>query len=217
MGVKSRAFSEPLANDTGVGSMSKSVDKAVLEQVFLGARTVNKFTAQEVSNELLLQLYDLMKWGPTSMNCQPGHYVAVKSPEAKKRLVPLLMQGNQDKTRAAPVTVIVATDTQFHQHMPEQFPANPGAADMFTSNPELSAATALRNSTLQGAYLMVAARMLGLDCGPMSGFDNRAVDSEFFPEGRYQSNFLVNIGYGDPSGNHPRGPRLAFEVAVDIL
>tara|TARA_R110001599_G_scaffold353881_1_gene602127 strand:- start:119151 stop:119744 length:594 start_codon:yes stop_codon:yes gene_type:complete len=197
--------------------MSKSVDKAVQEQVFLGARTVNKFTAQEVSDELLLQLYDLMKWGPTSMNCQTGHYVAIKSPEAKGRLVPLLMQGNQDKTRAAPVTVIVATDTQFHQHMPEQFPANPGAADMFTSNPELSAATALRNSTLQGAYLMVAARMLGLDCGPMSGFDNRAVDSEFFPEGRYQSNFLVNIGYGDPFGNHPRGPRLAFEVAVDIL
>jgi 3-hydroxypropanoate dehydrogenase len=197
--------------------MSKSVDKAVLEQVFLGARTVNRFTAQEISDELLTRLYDLMKWGPTSMNCQPGHYVAVRSPEAKERLLPLLMSGNQEKTRLAPVTLIIATDTQFYRHMPEQFPANPGAADMFRSSPELSEATAFRNSTLQGAYLIVAARMLGLDCGPMSGFDNRAVDTEFFPDGRYQSNFLVNIGYGDPSGNHPRGPRLAFEQAVEIL
>jgi 3-hydroxypropanoate dehydrogenase len=197
--------------------MSKSVEKDVLEQVFLAARTVNAFTAQEVSDELLMQLYDLMKWGPTSMNCQPGHYVAVRSPQAKERLLPLLMSGNQDKTRAAPVTVIVATDTQFYKNMPEQFPADPGAADMFKSSPELSEATAVRNCTLQGAYLIVAARMLGLDCGPMSGFDNRAVDAEFFLEGRYQSNFLVNIGFGDPSGNHPRGPRLAFERAVEIL
>lgn len=197
--------------------MGKSLDAAVLEQVFLGARTVNKFTAQEVSDEQLRQLYDLMKWGPTSMNCQPGHYVAVKSPAAKERLLPLLMSGNQDKTRAAPVTVIVATDTQFYQHMPEQFPANAGAADMFKSNPGLSEATAQRNGTLQGAYLIVAARMLGLDCGPMSGFDNAAVDAEFFPGGRFKSNFLVNIGYGDPAGNHPRGPRLAFEDRVEIL
>ena len=197
--------------------MGSSLNAGVLEQVFLGARTVNKFTAQQVSEELLAQLYDLMKWGPTSMNCQSGNYVAVKSPEAKESLLPLVMSGNQDKTRAAPVTVIVATDTQFHQHMPEQFPANPGAADMFTSNPALSEATAQRNGTLQGAYLIVAARMLGLDCGPMSGFDNQAVDAEFFPDGRYRSNFLVNIGYGDPSGNHPRGPRLAFEEAFEIL
>jgi 3-hydroxypropanoate dehydrogenase len=197
--------------------MNKPVDKTVMEQVFLGARTFNTFSAQEVSDELLMQLYDLMKWGPTSMNCQPGHYIAVRSPEAKERLVPLLMPGNQDKTRAAPVTLIVAADMQFHTHMPTQFPANPGAADMFTSNPELNEATAVRNSTLQGAYLMLAARMLGLDCGAMSGFDNAAVDAEFFLEGRYCSNFLINMGYGVPSGNHPRGPRLAFDQAVEIL
>lgn len=197
--------------------MRKTVDQSVLEQVFLDARTANKFTAQEVSDELLLQLYDLMKWGPTAMNCQPAHYVAVKSPQAKERLLPLLMRGNQDKTRAAPVTVIVATDTQFYQHLPEQFPANPDAADMFKSSPELSASTAFRNSSFQGAYMILAARMLGLDCGPMSGFDNQAVDKEFFPEGRYQSNFLINIGFGDPSGNHPRGPRLAFKDTVAIL
>lgn len=197
--------------------MGEPVNASVLEQVFLDARTVNKFTAQEVSDTLLRQLYDLMKWGPTSMNCQSGHYVAVKSPAAKERLLPLLMSGNQDKTRGAPVTMIVATDTQFYQNLPEQFPANPSAADMFKSNSALSEATAQRNSTLQGAYLIVAARMLGLDCGPMSGFDNAAVDAEFFPNGRYRSNFLVNIGYGDPSGNHPRGPRLRFAEAVEIL
>jgi len=197
--------------------MRKSVDKAVLEQVFLSARTVNKFTAQDVSDELLMQLYDLMKWGPTAMNSQPGHYLAVRSPQAKERLLPLLMRGNQEKTRAAPVTVIVATDTQFYQHLPEQFPASPDAADMFKSNSELSEATAFRNSSFHGAYMLLAARMLGLDCGPMSGFDNLAVDREFFPEGRYRSNFLINIGFGDPSGNHPRGPRLAFKDAVEIL
>jgi 3-hydroxypropanoate dehydrogenase len=197
--------------------MNKPVDQAVMEQVFLGARTFNTFTQQQVSDELLKQLYDLMKWGPTSMNCQPGHYVAVRTPEAKERLVPLLMPGNQDKTRAAPVTLIVAADMQFHNHMPTQFPANPGAGDMFKSDPQLNEVTALRNGTLQGAYLMLAARMLGLDCGAMSGFDNAAVDTEFFPDGRYRANFLVNIGYGDPSGNHPRGPRLAFDQAVDIL
>lgn len=197
--------------------MSKPVAKAAMEQVFLSARTVNKFTDEPVGDELLLQLYDLMKWGPTSMNCQPAHFIAVRSPEAKERLLPSLMRGNQDKTRSAPVTLIVAADMQFHRHLPTQFPANPGAADMFKSNPELNEVTALRNSTLQGAYLILAARMLGLDCGPMSGFDNAGVDAEFFPDGRYCSNFLVNIGYGDPAGNRPRGPRLPFEDAVKIL
>lgn len=197
--------------------MNKPVAKDVMEQVFLEARTFNKFTEKEVSDALLEELYDLMKWGPTSMNCQPGHYVAVRTPEAKERLVPLLMAGNQEKTRAAPVTLIVAGDMQFHQHMHTQFPANPGAADMFKSDAELNEVTAFRNGTLQGAYLMLAARMLGLDCGAMSGFDNAAVDAEFFPDGRYCSNFLVNLGYGDPSGNHPRGPRLAFDHAFEIL
>lgn len=197
--------------------MKKPVDKAALEQVFLDARTFNKFTGQVVSDELIMQMYDLMKWGPTSMNCQPGHYVFVRTRDAKERLIPALMPGNQDKTMAAPVTVIVATDTQFYRHLPTQFPANPDAGAIFEPNSELSEATALRNGTLQGAYLMVAARMLGLDCGPMSGFDNQAVDAEFFADGRYKSNFLVNIGVGDHSGNYPRGPRLAFDQAVEVV
>lgn len=197
--------------------MNQSLDQSVLEQVFISARTVNGFTGQEVPDALIKQLYELMKWGPTSMNCQPGHYVMVKSQAAKQRLVPMLMPGNRDKTMAAPVTVIVATDTRFYENLASQFPANPKAGEMFATNAELSRVTAFRNSTLQGAYLILAARMLGLDCGPMSGFDNAAVDAEFFPDGRYQSNLLVNIGFGDPAGNHPRGPRLPFEQAVDIL
>ncbi|MEM6581953.1 MAG: malonic semialdehyde reductase [Pseudomonadota bacterium] len=197
--------------------MTTSVADAVLRQVFLEARTFNQFTDQEVSDEKLVQLYDLMKWGPTSMNCQAGYYVAVKSPEAKARLVPLLMGGNQAKTQAAPATIIVAIDTEFYRHLPTQFPANPSAVDIFQPGTELTATNAFRNSSLQGAYLILAARMLGLDCGPMSGFDNAAVDAEFFPQGRYQSNFLINIGYGDPAGNHPRGPRLPFEAVSQIL
>lgn len=197
--------------------MSNSLSNAVLEQVFLNARTFNKFTEQEVSDELITQLYDLMKWGPTSMNSQPGHYVVVKSAAAKERLAPALMPGNKDKTLAAPATIIVASDMQFYEHMPTQFPVNPNAKDMFASNEALTQQTAFRNGTLQGAYLIIAARILGLDCGAMSGFNNEAVDAEFFSEGRYKSNFLINIGFGDESGNYPRGPRLSFEEAVEIL
>ncbi len=197
--------------------MNQSLDTQALEQAFFNARTFNKFTSQKVSDALIMQLYDLMKWGPTSMNCQPGHYVFIKSQEAKQRLKSALMPGNQDKTMAAPATVIVAFDTQFYKHLPLQFPANPNAQAMFEANPELSQTTALRNGTLQGGYLILAARMLGLDCGPMSGFNNQAVDAEFFSDGRYKSNFLINIGYGDASGNYPRGPRLAFSDAVDII
>lgn len=197
--------------------MIQPVDDVALERVFLSARTVNMFADRDVPDELIEQLYELMKWGPTSMNCQPGHYVVVKSQAAKQRLIPALMHGNQDKTMAAPATVIVATDNRFYEHLPTQFPANPNARGMFESSAELSRITAFRNGTLQGAYLILAARMLGLDCGPMSGFDNQAVDAEFFPDGRYESNFLVNIGFGDPAGNHPRGPRLSFEQAVELL
>lgn len=197
--------------------MTKPLDDNAMEQAFLSARTFNKFTDQAVSDEMIQRLYDLMKWGPTSMNCQPGHYVVVRSEAAKQRLLPRLMPGNQQKTLAAPATVIVATDTRFYENLSSQFAANPNAASMFESNAQLSEITAFRNATLQGAYLIIAARMLGLDCGPMSGFDNAAVDAEFFPDGRYQSNFLVNIGYGDPVGNHPRGPRLAITQALEIL
>lgn len=197
--------------------MPNSLDANALEQVFLNARTFNKFTEQEVSDELIIQLYDLMKWAPTSMNCQPGHYVVVKSAEAKKRLNPALSPGNQEKTMSAPATIIVANDMQFYKNMPTQFPANPNAQSMFEDNKELAQQTAFRNGTLQGGYLILAARMLGLDCGPMSGFNNDAVDAEFFPDGRFKSNFLINIGFGDPSKNHPRGPRLLADQVVEIL
>jgi len=197
--------------------MSNPLDQAAFEQVFLNARTFNKFTEQEVSDELIAKLYDMMKWAPTSMNCQPGHFVVVKSAKAKARLNPALAAGNQEKTMGAPATIILATDTQFYDHMPTQFPANPNAKDMFKANNELAEITAFRNSSLQGGYLILAARMLGLDCGPMSGFDNAAVDAEFFADGRYKSNFLINIGYGDSSKNYPRGPRLPLEDAVEIL
>lgn len=197
--------------------MTKSVDNQSLEQAFLNARSVNKFNSETVADELIAELYELMKWAPTSMNCQSGHFVFVKTPEAKQRLNSALMEGNKEKTMQAPVTVIIATDTEFFNHMPEQFPAVPNAKEMFVGNADFSKATAERNSSMQGAYLIIAARMLGLDCGPMSGFDNAAVDSEFFPEGRYKSNFLINLGYADSSGNYPRGPRLSFEQATCII
>lgn len=197
--------------------MSNPLSSEAFEQVFLNARTFNKFTEQEVSDELIAKLYDMMKWAPTSMNCQPAHMVVVKSAAAKARLNPALAAGNQEKTMGAPATIILAMDTQFYDYMPTQFPANPNAKEMFKSNEELAKTTAFRNSSLQGGYLILAARMLGLDCGPMSGFDNAAVDAEFFPDGRYKSNFLINIGYGDPSKNYPRGPRLPLEDAVEIL
>lgn len=188
-----------------------------LEQTFINARTVNAFTKEPVSEATLTQLYELMKWGPTSMNSQPGHFTFIKTNDAKQRLNSTLLLGNREKSLAAPVTVIIASDTQFYNHLPEQFPAVPNAKDMFKSNDEFSQVTALRNSSMQGAYLIIAARMLGLDCGPMSGFDNSAVDAEFFPEGRYKSNFLINLGYGDSAGNYPRGPRLSLEQVTRII
>jgi 3-hydroxypropanoate dehydrogenase len=187
------------------------------DQIFLAAQSANRFLDKEVSDTLLKQLYDVMKWGPTSMNCQSTHLLFIKGAQAKHRLQASLMPGNQAKTLAAPVTVIVASDLGFHQHMPEQFPVLPHAKQMFEDNESLSSSTAFRNSSLQGAYLIMAARMLGLACGPMSGFDNRLLDSEFFPDGRYQSNFLINLGYGDDEGNHPRGPRLSFEQIANII
>lgn len=187
------------------------------EQAFLSARTFNKFKPDAVSDETLKQLYDLLKWGPTSLNAQPGRYVFLRTAQAKQRLKPALSPGNADKTMAAPVVAIVAMDTQFHEFLPAQFPAMPAARGMFDGNAGLTQATAFRNSSLQGAYLIVAARLLGLDCGPMSGFDAAKVDAEFFPEGRWKSNFLINLGYGDASGNYPRGPRLPFETAVQLL
>lgn len=193
-----------------------TIDSRVLEQVFTGARTFNTFTDRPVSDETLHRLYDLLRWGPTSMNTQPARYVFLRSPESRQRLIPALAPGNQAKTLTAPVTVIVAQDTRFFDHLPTQFPAY-DAKPMFEANEALAESTAFRNSSLQGAYLIVAARLLGLDCGPMSGFDPAKVNAEFFPEGRRKTNFLVNLGYGDASGNHPRGPRLPFDSVAELL
>ncbi len=196
--------------------MSDALNEAALKQLFLDARTFNKFQPRPVDDATLRELVDLMKWGPTSMNAQPGRIVFVRSAQAKEKLKGALSGGNVDKTMAAPVTAIVAWDSEFHEHLPTQFPAMPGARDMFRGNTSLIELTGLRNSSLQGAYLIVAARALGLDAGPMSGFNNAAVDAAFFPEGKWKSNFLVNLGYGDASGNWPRGPRLPFETMARI-
>ncbi|MDE2146872.1 MAG: malonic semialdehyde reductase [Burkholderiales bacterium] len=193
-----------------------ALDPAALDQAFRTARTYNKFRPEPLDDATLHALYELLKWGPTSMNSQPGRYLFLRSEAAKQRLKPALSPGNADKTMAAPVVVVVAMDSRFHEHLPEQFPALPAQA-MFDGNAALAEATAFRNGTLQGAYLIVAARMLGLDCGPMSGFDAAKVNAEFFPDGRWRANFLVNLGRGDASGNYPRGPRLPFDAVARIL
>ena len=193
-----------------------TLDDRALQQAFSSARTFNKFTPEPVGDDTVHALYDLLKWGPTSMNCQPGRYVFLRSEAAKQRLKPALSSGNAAKTMAAPMVVIVASDSRFYEHLPEQFKAFDAKA-MFDGNSALAESTAARNGSLQGAYLIIAARMLGLDCGPMSGFDIGKVNAEFFPDGRLKANFLVNLGHGDASGNYPRGPRLPFDVAASIL
>jgi 3-hydroxypropanoate dehydrogenase len=196
--------------------MKQTLTQKALAQLFVEARTFNKFTDKAVTDGVIVQLYDLFKWGPTSMNSQPGRFIFLRSDAAKARLKPALSASNADKTMAASVCVIVAQDSNFQEHITAQFPAY-DAKPMFDDNASLTERTALRGSTLQGAYLILAARSLGLDCGPMSGFNNAAVDAEFFPDGRFKSNFLINLGYGDASGNYPRGPRLAFDVACKVL
>jgi nitroreductase len=194
--------------------MSELLPKSALDLTFVTARTAHAFVDRPVDDATLARLYELYKWGPTSMNCQPGRVVFVRSADGKARLKPALMPGNVDKTMAAPVTAIVAYDTRFFEHLPTQYPHNPGARDMFASNDAFALETASRNGTLQGAYLIVAARMLGLGAGPMSGFDAEAVNAAFFPDGRLKANFLVNLGWADPAGYRARGPRLALEEAV---
>ena len=196
--------------------MSATLNDTALKQLFLDARTFNKFQDRPVDDATLRALVDLLKWAPTSMNAQPARFLFVRSAEAKARLKPTLMGGNVDKTMVAPVTVVVAYDTAFHEHLPTQFPAMPNARDMFASNAAFAESTAFRNGSLQGAYLIMAARALGLDIGPMSGFDNAAVDKAFFEGTTWKSNFLINLGYGDASGNWPRGPRQPFETMARI-
>ena len=196
--------------------MKTQLDQSALEQLFLEAHTFNKFLDRPVEDEVLRRLYDLLKLGPTASNCQPGRYVFAKSAGAKARLIPHLFPGNVPKVEKAPVTVIVAVDRRFYDHLPTQWPAY-DARQPLADNPPMAEIVGFRNGSLEGAYLILAARALGLDCGPMSGFDNAKVDAEFFPDGRFRSNFLVNLGYGAEDGFYPRGPRLSFEEAATIL
>ncbi|MCF8152996.1 MAG: malonic semialdehyde reductase [Rhodoferax sp.] len=192
------------------------ISDACLDQLFFKARTANGFTDQAVPADLLQQVYDIAKMGATSMNTQPARYVFLNSPESRARLIPALAPGNVDKTKVAPVTVIVATDMQFYEHMPTVW-HKPGAKEMFEGNKAMSDGTAVRNSTLSGAYFMIAARAVGLDCGPMSGVDLAKVNAEFFPDGRLQANFIINLGYGDDSKLFDRNPRLSFAQACSVL
>lgn len=193
------------------------LDNAALDVLFRSARTHNGWQTRPVTDEQLQQIYDLMKMGPTSANCSPARLVFIRSAEAKARLKPALSAGNMDKTMAAPVTAIIAYDLKFFDKLPKLFPHNPGARDWFANDPKAAEVAAFRNGSLQGAYFMLAARSVGLDCGPMSGFDNARLDAEFFPDGSVKSNFLCNLGYGDPAKLFPRSPRLDFAEACQVL
>lgn len=195
---------------------TEPLQQAVLDQLFTEARTINVWRDKAVSDDLLHQLYDLTKMGATSANCSPARFHFVKSDAAKARLKPLLMEGNDVKMMQAPVTVIIANDLGFADYIPKLFPHNPGAKDWF-ADPDVAAITAMRNGTLQGAYLMLAARSLGLHCGPMSGFDNAGVDKEFFAGTNLKSNFICSLGYGSTDEVFPRSPRLDFNEAAAIL
>ena len=190
---------------------------AALDQLFRTARTHTAWLDIPVSDETLRQIYELMKWGPTSGNLCPARIVFVRSAAAKERLRPALAAGNVDKVMSAPATAIVAYDLKFYDRQPTLAPHNPRGRETLAASPALAEATAFRNSSLQGGYFILAARALGLDCGPMSGFDNVKVDEEFFADGQLKSNFLCNIGYGDPSRLRPRQPRLTFDEACSII
>jgi 3-hydroxypropanoate dehydrogenase len=213
-------------------SITHGLGDEALDTLFTGARTHSAWLDRPVDDDLLHQLYDLMRWGPTSANCCPVRILFLRTPEAKERLRPALMPANVEKTMKAPVTAIIAHDSKFYETLPKLFPQMPTMKEMFAKSPELAASTAFRNGTLQGAYFILAARSLGLDCGPMSGFDNAKVDEEFFPTtargsagpdgkfiaaGAVKSNFLCNLGHGDAAKLHPRGPRLEFDEACQLL
>jgi 3-hydroxypropanoate dehydrogenase len=207
------------------------VDERALDVLFREARSYYSWEDRAVSDDTLRELYELCRLGPTAANTNPARFVFLRTREAKERLKPCLAPGNVEKTMTAPVTVIVAYDLLFYDKLAKLFPPNPEMGRLYATNPQLVETTARRNSTLQGAYLMMAARALGLDCGPMSGFDNARLDEEFFgagkecegcdqeffPEGHVKSNFLVNLGYGDPSALLPRLPRLDFAEACTLM
>jgi 3-hydroxypropanoate dehydrogenase len=210
---------------------TRALSDDALDVLFREARTYTAWLDRPVSDETLRQLYDLMKWGPTSANGSPARILFLRTKEAKHRLVPALAPANVEKTLTAPVTAIVAYDLHFYEQMDKLWPHNPGFREMLAKSPELAEVTARRNSSLQGGYMILAARSLGLDCGPMSGFDNAKLDMEFFgadkevegceqeylPLTHVRSNFLCNIGYGDKSKLMPRHPRLDFDEACMLL
>jgi 3-hydroxypropanoate dehydrogenase len=191
------------------------LDDKALATIFRDARTHNEWLPKPVTDAQLHAIYDLMKWGPTSANCQPARIVFVRTKEGKEKLRPALSAGNTPKTMAAPVTAILAYDTEFFEHLPRMFPHDQSAITWFKGTPGAEP-TAFRNGSLQGAYLMIAARSLGLDCGPMSGFNNAKVDAAFFPGGKVKSNVLCNIGYGDPAKLFGRSPRFTFDEVCQL-
>jgi len=196
--------------------MNDRLSKTALDQLFLEARSHNAWKKEDVPDAVLKELVDITKMGPTSANCCPARFVFVKSDEAKNRLKPHLSPGNVEKTMTAPVCVIIAHDMKFYEHLPKLFP-HADAKSWFTGKDDHIQATAIRNGTLQGAYFMLAARGIGLDVGAMSGFDNAGVDAEFFPQGHIKSNFLCNLGVGDPAGLFDRSPRFDFDEMAEII
>jgi len=191
--------------------------QAALDQLFLDAHTHNAWQDKPVPEALLHQLYDLLRMAPTSANCSPARIVFVKSQAAKEKLMPALMEGNRAKTMAAPVTAIIGYDLHFYDQLGKLFPNAPDAASWYNKDEQTAFTNAFRNSSLQGGYLILAARALGLDCGPMSGFDNKLMDELFFAGTNVKSNFICNLGYGDPKGVYPRNPRLSFDEACRVL
>ncbi len=205
-----------MSSTTDSNTPTETLDAASLDLLFREARTYTAWLPKPVSEELLHAVYDLFKWGPTSANTSPARILFLKSDEAKARLLPGLAPNNVEKSRTAPVVAILAYDLEFYEKLPELYPSVDARA-WFAGKPDVIQETAFRNSSLQGAYFMLAARALGLDCGPMSGFDPARVDAEFFPDGKWRVNFVCNLGYGDATKLYPRNPRLAFEDACRIL
>ena len=196
--------------------MTSVLNEQSLQQLFISARTHHTWKNIPVSDEQLKQIYDLFKYAPTSVNCNPARIVFVKSAAEKERLLQCVNPGNVEKTKSAPVTAIIGMDLDFYEQLPKLFP-HVDAKSWFVGKDAFIEQTAFRNSSLQGAYLILAARAIGLDCGPMSGFDADKVNAAFFPDGRVKANFLVNIGYGDESSLMPRQPRPSFDEACKIL
>ena len=194
--------------------MTVALDTPALDQLFLKARSHNGWTNQPVSDETIARLYELTRQAPTAFNCCPARFVFVRSPEGKEKLKASLSPGNVEKSMTAPVVAIVAIDTQWFERLPELFPMD--VVGMFRGNPELAQITGMRSGSLQGAYMIMAARALGLDCGPMSGFDTAALDKAFFPDGQWKSNFICAIGHGNPAALRPQGARLDFDTACRL-